>query len=117
VSDTVTVTLTNEERDQLVRGLVTLQARDPDAFGKLSLLGELLPKLALAGKGPHITIGVHGGRVQWVLGNPFPVRVCDYDGDDDELPAVDERDQRCEMWFEPIDDEWGKAAWRELPED
>jgi hypothetical protein len=52
---------------------------------------------------PKITIGVHGGQVQWVSGNPFPVRVCDYDGDREELPDVDDWDQRCRMWLEPTD--------------
>ena len=52
---------------------------------------------------PDITIGVHGGLVQWVLGNPFPVRICDYDGFD--LPDVDERGQPCAIWFEPANAE------------
>ncbi len=52
---------------------------------------------------PDITIGVHGGLVQWVLGNPFPIRICDYDGDGRELPDIDERGQRCNLWFEPAD--------------
>lgn len=49
---------------------------------------------------PRITVGVYGGRVQWVMGNPFPIRVCDYDGNEADLPRVDERGQRCRIWFE-----------------
>ncbi len=52
---------------------------------------------------PDITVGVYGGLVQWTLGNPFPIRICDYDGDDQELPDVDARGQRCSMWFESPD--------------
>ena len=53
---------------------------------------------------PDITVGVHGGQVQWTLGNPFPIRVCDYDGaSDEDLPDIDERGERCRMWWEPTD--------------
>jgi hypothetical protein len=50
---------------------------------------------------PDITVGIHGGLVQWVIGNPFPVRICDYDGFD--LPDLDERGQPCAIWFEPAE--------------
>ena len=51
---------------------------------------------------PDITVGVHGGQVQWALGNPFPIRVCDYDGaSDEDLPDIDGRGQRCRIWWEP----------------
>ena len=65
----------------------------------------LATKLAHPAPHPQITIGVHGGQVQWALGNPFPIRVCDYDGtSDDDLPDLDEQGQRCRMWWEPADD-------------
>lgn len=51
-------------------------------------------------KFPIITVGVYGGQVQWAMGNPFPIRVCDYDGNEEDLPRVDERGQRCRIWFE-----------------
>jgi len=54
---------------------------------------------------PLITVGVYGGQVQWTSGNPFPIRICDYDGDKADLPCVDERGERCRIWFEPSDDE------------
>jgi hypothetical protein len=60
----------------------------------------MLAKLAYSPPHPQITVGVHGGQVQWTLGNPFPIRVCDYDGDREDLPDVDERGQRCRIWFE-----------------
>ncbi len=60
---------------------------------------NLALKLAEAQLHPDVTVGVHGGVVQWVVGNPFPIRICDYDGCD--LPDVDERGQPCSIWFEP----------------
>jgi hypothetical protein len=60
---------------------------------------NLAVKLAQAQPPPDIIVGVHGGMVQWVVGNPFPIRVCDYDGCD--LPDVDERGQPCAIWIEP----------------
>lgn len=66
---------------------------------------SVLQKLNSSSPYPKITVGVHGGQVQWALGNPFPVRVCDYDGDERDLPNVDERNQRCRIWFEPVDAE------------
>lgn len=62
-------------------------------------------KIATAAPYPDVTVGVHGGLVQWTLGNPFPIRICDYDGDEKDLHDMDERGQRCCMWFEPTDDE------------
>ena len=62
-------------------------------------------KIATAPPYPNITVGVHGGLVQWTLGNPFPIRICDYDGEDGDLHDMDERGQRCAMWFEPADEE------------
>jgi hypothetical protein len=63
----------------------------------------LIAKLEAASSHPNITVGVHGGQVQWTEGNPFPIRVCDYDGNADDLPSVDERGNRCRIWFEPAD--------------
>jgi hypothetical protein len=58
-------------------------------------LENLAVKLAQAHPRPDITVGFHGGLVQWVVGNPFPIRVCDYDGFD--LPDVDERGRPCDV--------------------
>jgi hypothetical protein len=54
----------------------------------------LAVKLARAHAHHDITVGVHGGLVQWIVGNPFPIRVCDYDGFD--LPDVDEHGRPCD---------------------
>ena len=64
---------------------------------------ELVRRISGTAPHPDITVGVHGGQVQWTLGNPFPIRICDYDGDKEDLPSLDENGQRCRMWFEPAD--------------
>ena len=66
-------------------------------------LTALSKKLRRSRLRPQITIGVQGGMVQWTSGNPFPIRICDYDGDGRELPDVDAQDQRCEISFAPPD--------------
>ena len=89
------------ERKILLDALAALRP----SGGKVSKkIDALMVKLTYSPPHPEITIGVHGGQVQWTLGNPFPVRVCDYDGDREELPDVDERGQRCRIWFEPRTD-------------
>ena len=93
---------------------VVLEALSSARKSKRAMTAEidaLSLRLVYSEPHPSITVGVHGGQVQWVLGNPFPIRVCDYDGDKDDLPDVDERDQRCRMWFEPADK--GKFQSRE----
>ncbi len=76
-----------------LRRAVTKKSREIDA---------LTVKLVHRAPYPEITVGVHGGQVQWTLGNPFPIRICDYDGTSNEdLPDIDERGQRCRMWWEP----------------
>jgi hypothetical protein len=67
------------------------------AAGQDVELETLAVKLTQAHPHPDITVGVHGGLVQWVVGNPFPIRVCDYDGFD--LPDVDERGRPCDVWI------------------
>lgn len=65
-------------------------------------IDKLTAKLVHSPLHPEITVGIRGGQVQWTLGNPFPIRVCDYDASsDDELPDVDECGQRCRIWWEP----------------
>jgi hypothetical protein len=63
---------------------------------------KLAAKLSRAESHPRITVGVHRGQVEWVSGNPFPVRVLDYD-DPDGLNDFDEDGNLCRMWFEPTD--------------
>jgi len=66
-------------------------------------IDRVISKILDGGNHPDIAVGVYGGQVQWVLGNPFPIRICDYDGDRTDLPDIDERGQECRMWLEPID--------------
>lgn len=90
--------LNERERELLIDALSRLPAshrRHRKEIDSLTL------KLLRAKDHPEITIGVHGGQVQWTLGNPFPIRICDYDGEKEELPDVDERGERCRIWLEP----------------
>jgi len=101
MSETAWIGLNTRERTLLLNALTALRrSRSDDESG----IDALTIKLVHSAPHPDITVGVHGGQVQWTLGNPFPVRVCDYDGESDEdLPDIDERGQRCRMWFEPAD--------------
>ena len=90
--------LTEPERKIVLKALRSLQGKE------LGAIEPIINKLNKRGQYPLITVGVHGGQVQWTLGNPFPVRICDYDGEGkDDLPDVDERGQDCRMWLEPAD--------------
>lgn len=71
--------------------------------GRNEKTGPIISKLLDSGMYPDITVGVYGGQVQWVMGNPFPIRICDYDGDKSDLIDRDEQDQECRIWFEPAD--------------
>lgn len=115
MTETVTITFSSDEYQQLLRGLVALRESHANIEELMPSIGQLLLKLARAPSDPTITIGVHGGQVQWVLGNAFPIRVCDYDGETDELPDLDERDQKCRIWFEPVDNNWAKEYWTRRP--
>ena len=97
--------ISQRERDTLLDALASLRRSDPNRSRDIDLLTA---KLVYNPPHPEITVGVHGGQVQWTLGNPFPIRVCDYDGDREELPDVDERGERCRIWFEPVSK--GRAA-------
>ncbi|HZQ11634.1 MAG TPA: hypothetical protein VFB31_02360 [Pseudolabrys sp.] len=89
--------LTHRERKILLEALTALRASAAD---KGRVIDAMTAKLVHSPLHPQITVGVHGGQVQWTLGNPFPIRVCDYDGDREDLPDVDERGERCRIWFE-----------------
>jgi hypothetical protein len=65
---------------------------------KRAELDALRFKLTHSEPHPKITIGVHGGQVEWTSGNPFPIRICDYDGQGGiELPDLDERGRQCRI--------------------
>jgi hypothetical protein len=93
--------LTSRERALLLDALVVLRRRAEDAED----IDALTIKLVHSAPHPKITVGVHGGQVQWTLGNPFPIRICDYDGAaDEDFPDIDERGQRCRVCWEPADE-------------
>jgi hypothetical protein len=93
--------LNAHERTLLLEALAVLRRSSADQANEID---PLTIKLVHSASYPDITVGVHGGQVQWTLGNPFPIRVCDYDGaSNDDLPDTDERGQRCRMWLEPSD--------------
>jgi hypothetical protein len=90
--------INKRERALLLDSLASLRLSNTNRSQDIDLLTA---KLVHSKPHPEITVGVHGGQVQWTLGNPFPVRICDYDGDREDLPDVDERGERCRIWFEP----------------
>lgn len=102
MTKTVWMGLNTQERTLLLEALAALRRSNTDDTRDID---TLTIKLIHSAPHPDITVGVHGGQVQWTLGNPFPIRVCDYDGTSDEdLPDVDARGQRCRMWWEPADE-------------
>jgi len=102
MSETAWIGLKPKERTLLLEALSTLRRSRADSAKKID---ALTIKLVHSGPHPEITVGVRGGQVEWTLGNPFPIRVCDYDGTSDEdLPDIDERGQRCRMSVEPAAD-------------
>jgi hypothetical protein len=96
MSDQIWVGLNARERETLLHGLTLLRKSDPTR--EIETLAE---RLAGDPSYPQITVGVYGGQVQWTLGNPFPIRICDYDGDREDHADIDERGQHCRIWFEP----------------
>lgn len=98
--------LTKRERNGLIKALAALRA----SRGKRTQhIDALVAKLAQSDPYPEITVGVYGGQVQWTLGNPFPIRICDYDGEREDLPDQDEQGQPCRIWFEPATDMRGAS--------
>jgi len=101
MTEEIWIGLTEGERTLLLKALATLRRTSTSDANEID---ALTIKLVHSAPHPKITVGVHGGQVQWTLGNPFPIRVCDYDGaSDEDLPDIDERGQRCRMWLEPAD--------------
>jgi len=99
MTGTCWIGLNTRERRLLLDALTALRSSDAERAGRID---SLTAKLVHSTPYPSITVGVHGGQVQWTLGNPFPIRVCDYDASSNEdLPDIDERGDRCRMWWEP----------------
>lgn len=95
--------LSPKERTLLLGALSLATSYAGGAKKRARELEVIRNKLSRTNSHPSITIGVHGGQVQWVMGNPFPIRVCDYDGEKPDLLDRDERGQFCRIWFEPAD--------------
>lgn len=89
------IALNQSERKILINALRKLES--------VEVTEPIISKLLDTGTYPKITVGVYGGQVQWVMGNPFPIQVCDYDGDKSDLTDRDERGQACRMWYEPTE--------------
>jgi hypothetical protein len=100
MTERIWVALTPQETTALLDAISFARSSDPAEHAELDALSA---KLTHGFPHPNITIGVYGGLVQWTRGNPFPIRICDYDGHD--LPDIDERGDRCQIWFEPADEE------------
>jgi hypothetical protein len=100
MAETAWIALTSKERSILTDALAAFPG---SAIHDKAEIESIVAKLRPAEAYPQITVGVHGGLVQWTLGNPFPIRICDYDGCPQELPDIDERGQRCAMWFAPAE--------------
>jgi hypothetical protein len=92
--------LTAGETTLLLSALSSIQGRQRADDAEID---ALIDKLTKAESQPDITIGIYRGQVHWARGNPFPIRICDYDGFD--LPDVDERGKPCEISWEPADKE------------
>ena len=91
--------LTEDEAAIILNALSSIRGSQHTDIAKIN---ALIDKLEKAESQPNITIGIYRGQVYWTRGNPFPIRICDYDGFD--LPNVDERGKPCEISWEPADD-------------
>jgi hypothetical protein len=99
--DDIWINLSTRERSLILDALTLIRGQDRKLRSKIDALSA---KLTYSAPFPNITVGVEGGQVQWTSGNPFPIRICDYDGQgDDDLPDVDERGRRCRAWVESAD--------------
>lgn len=87
-----------QEQTLLLEALTVLRASRRKNKAEIDAMAL---KLVHANPYPDITVGVHGGQVQWTAGNPFPIRICDYDGEKEDLPDVDSSGEPCRIWLEP----------------
>lgn len=93
------VGLSANEKALLLRALTQVSTIDTRRSERLRALAKKLS----AETYPKITVGVYGGLVQWTAGNPFPVRIIDYDGEKPDLRDRDEEGQLCTIWYKPAD--------------
>jgi hypothetical protein len=94
------LSLSSSERTLIREALAAYRGAEGANQAKVT---ELERKISRATPHPDITVGVHGGQVQWTSGNPFPLRIVDYDGDKEDLSCVDNEGNSCRVWFEPSD--------------
>ena len=90
------VGLATAEVASIREALAALRSTTPDRADEIDQIARRLETLA----SPAITIGVYGGLVQWVSGNPFPIRIVDYDGGEGDLPDRDDEGLPCSIWEE-----------------
>jgi hypothetical protein len=100
VRKNIWISLSPREKRLLIDALKLSTAAKPAGSDEID---ALVSKLGRAKSYPQITVGVEGGMVQWTLGNPFPIRICDYDVEGQEDLDLDEHDEACRIWFEPAD--------------
>ncbi len=98
--ENVWIGLTARERTLLLDALSTLREASRASAARID---ALTTKVVHFDPYPKITVGVRGGQVQWVKGNPFPIRVLDYDNDYGDAPDLDEQGRRCRRSIEPAD--------------
>ena len=96
----VWVPLSSREKALLIDALSSSRKAKPS---RSSRIDALISKLVQAKSYPPITVEVQGGLVQCVSGNPFPIRICDYDIDNQDDLDIDARGEPCRIWFEPAD--------------
>lgn len=98
MTETAWIALSPTERRILLQALSAMRESDRS---KKSRIDALTIKLVHSKAHPKITIGIERGQVQWTTGNPFRVWICDYDGEDGDLPDLDHEGRRCRIWSEP----------------
>lgn len=91
--------LTADEAAIILHALSSIRSSQHADIARIDML---IDKLEKAESEPTITIGIDRGQVCWTQGNPFPIRICDYDVFDS--PDVDEDGKPCEISWEPADD-------------
>jgi hypothetical protein len=98
--DSAWIELSPRERTILLEALSSIRS---DRRFPRNEIDELTIKLVHASSHPKITVDIERGQVQGATGNPFPIWICDYDGEEGDLPDVDKRGRRCAIWAEPAD--------------
>jgi hypothetical protein len=110
--DNAWIELTPRERTILLEALSSI--RTARRFPKTEI-DKLTIKLVHSEPHPKITVGVERGQVQGATGNPFPIWICDYDGEEPDLPDTDEEGRRCRIWAEPADRSLGNLRVIQQP--